>query len=172
MIVTKLEAARLQLHTALDLYFNDGDDISIHTLVGASHEVLRNICESRGLSSIKGAFVESQPKEDRKDLINKLNAPRSFLKHANNDPDGEIEFNPEINDIWLMDACSMYTKLTGVVDDRRIQLFSVWFGRLHPQSLIGVEAQRVAESLASSKFAKDRKVFFETANEAMDKLSA
>jgi len=43
--ISKLEAARRQLTTAVKLFFTGGDIVSIHTLAFASFNVTRNICD-------------------------------------------------------------------------------------------------------------------------------
>jgi hypothetical protein len=46
--VTKLEAAQRQLDTAIELWFRDGDAVSIHTLVGAAYQILYDPNKKRG----------------------------------------------------------------------------------------------------------------------------
>ena len=43
MEITTLEAAKRQLRTAVELYFADDDPVSIHTLVGASYQILQDL---------------------------------------------------------------------------------------------------------------------------------
>jgi hypothetical protein len=38
--ITKLEAARRQLRVAISLWFQDGDEVSIHTLACTAHEII------------------------------------------------------------------------------------------------------------------------------------
>lgn len=38
--VTKLDAVRRQLETAVILWFHDGDPVSIHTLTGAAYQII------------------------------------------------------------------------------------------------------------------------------------
>ena len=56
LVVTKLDAARTQLHTAIDLFFGDGDHVSQFTLVSAAHGILRDVASARG---IKKSFKDS-----------------------------------------------------------------------------------------------------------------
>ncbi len=46
--VTKLDAARRQLHTAIRLFFANEDMVSVHTLTRASHEILRTLLSAKG----------------------------------------------------------------------------------------------------------------------------
>jgi hypothetical protein len=46
--ITKLDAARRQLHTAIRLYFENRDLVSVLTLSRASHDILRTLLISKG----------------------------------------------------------------------------------------------------------------------------
>ena len=46
--LTKLDAARRQLETAVRLYFHEGDPVSTHTLAAAAYNVLRALNKRQG----------------------------------------------------------------------------------------------------------------------------
>ena len=46
--VSKFDAARRQLETAIRLYFFQGDPISIHTLASAAAQILHDLSRHRG----------------------------------------------------------------------------------------------------------------------------
>ena len=46
--LTKIEAAKLQIESAIWLWFVDGDIVSVQTLAGAAHRLLREISTTRG----------------------------------------------------------------------------------------------------------------------------
>lgn len=48
MQITKLDAARRQLKTAIRLWFSDDDPVSIYALTYAAHEVLHDLHRGRG----------------------------------------------------------------------------------------------------------------------------
>jgi hypothetical protein len=50
--VTKLDAAKRQLRTALRLWFDDGDPVSIHTLLAAAHEIIHTLYRRKGLRDL------------------------------------------------------------------------------------------------------------------------
>lgn len=52
LTITKLDAARRQLHTAIVLWFNDGDPISTHTLASAAYEVVHVLLTLAGHQSL------------------------------------------------------------------------------------------------------------------------
>src|SRR5688500_1002695 len=51
--ITKLDAARRQLDTAITLYFHHGDSVSIHTLAAAAHEVLAAAARKRTTGEVE-----------------------------------------------------------------------------------------------------------------------
>ncbi len=50
--VNKIEAARRQLVEAITLFFERRDPIAIHTLIGASHQILYDLAKGKGDTSI------------------------------------------------------------------------------------------------------------------------
>jgi hypothetical protein len=44
--ISKLDAARRQLDTAIRLYFMEGDPVSVHTLAAAAFEILKDLVRS------------------------------------------------------------------------------------------------------------------------------
>jgi len=87
MQLTKLEAARRQLETAVKLYFGHGDEVSIQTLVAAAYAIVRDINEHRGGNSmIKDVLNGLLPPEDILEFRRHINSPDNFLKHADRDP--------------------------------------------------------------------------------------
>jgi hypothetical protein len=45
IVITKLEAGRRQLRTAIRFWFEDGDPVAIHTLVAATYEILDTLAK-------------------------------------------------------------------------------------------------------------------------------
>ena len=111
--ISKLDAAKRQLETAILLYFNSADPVSIHTLTGAAHGILTNLIENKGGSSLIKLYVKTYiKKEFQIEIGKKITLARNHFKHANQNPDFVLDFNPEGNDIFLHDACTMYQALT------------------------------------------------------------
>ena len=48
LCVSKLEAGKRQLETAITLYFNYGDPVSIHSLSAAAYVIFRDLNKRRG----------------------------------------------------------------------------------------------------------------------------
>lgn len=101
--VTKLDAARRQLLTAIELWFQDGDPIAIHTLAYAAHEIVHRLFRLKGLHDL--LFDSSVVKEGQRVEWGKLlKQGANFLKHAKieNDPDVFIDFPPFANDMFII----------------------------------------------------------------------
>jgi hypothetical protein len=97
--VTKLDAAKRQLRTALRLWFDDGDPVSIHTLLAAAHEIIHTLYRRKGLRDL--LFDSDLIKDEfRSKWAKSMKAAPTFFKHAQHDPDSSIEFNPEINSLF------------------------------------------------------------------------
>lgn len=135
--LTKLEAARRQIESAIRLYFHGGDPIAIHTLSAAGRNVLANLCAHRGVSSpvlldsMLSAFVKP---EHHREVREAFRAPENFFKHADRDPDGVITFNPDASEFFLLEGLEAYGILTGEVP-ASFAAFRMWWLIHHPQVL-------------------------------------
>ena len=92
--ITKLDAAKRQLESAILLYFNGGDPVSIHTLSAAAYNIVRDINSSRtGEMMVKDLwkFLSADLAKEFKQHINKA---EKFFKHADKDPKGLYTLNP------------------------------------------------------------------------------
>lgn len=66
MPLTFLLVARSQLLTALKLFFEDADPVSVHTLAGAAQEILESLCREAGVDPMHEEVVASHPGRSRK----------------------------------------------------------------------------------------------------------
>lgn len=137
MVINKLDAAQRQLESAIFLYFYDQDPVSIHTLTAASYNILRDICKKLGLPPvlIKGLLLDYVREEKKKDFIHLLNEAENFFKHADQDHNGIIKFNPGQTELLLYDACSKYHEITHRIIPR-LYLFQIWYMVNHVELFI------------------------------------
>lgn len=127
LLVTKLDAARRQLQTAVRLYFNYADPISIHALTEAAYEVLAAINRKRGGPKVlKELILDYVTPEYQKEVRDKLNEAKNFIKHAERDPDATLSFKPAQSDLLLLEAGEKYQVLTGELLPE-ITVFRMWF---------------------------------------------
>ena len=123
--ITKIDAAKSQLETAIILYFSNSDPISVHTLSAASHEIIQTLCKPKGIKSAIKDFDAVKP-EKKKQYIDLVQGAQRFFKHADEDPDGLYEFIPETTGFLIFDACQMYQQLTNEIP-KIFRIFSLWF---------------------------------------------
>lgn len=96
--VTKLDAARRQLAAAIDLIFSDGDIVAAHTLVGAASNIISDLAKQRvpDRSWDKKAQIDSEL--SARDYFTIMRKAQNFFKHAKDDPDGVLDFDPSDTD--------------------------------------------------------------------------
>jgi len=128
--VTKLEAARRQLRTAIRLFFEEKDSVSIQTLAGAVETILADLLAHRGEPH---PFRDSDVirEERRAEFKQILNRPRNFFKHADSDPEETLEFRAAEVPYLLFECAHLYLKCTGRTL-REGWAFLLWFGMNNP----------------------------------------
>src|SRR5688500_1236726 len=84
-ILTKVEGAERLLRTAVHLFFEKGDMLSIHALSSAAHEVLHVLLKTSGK---KVSLMKDNPvvrPDKQKEWHDALQRTQNFLKHASRD---------------------------------------------------------------------------------------
>jgi hypothetical protein len=99
--VTKLDAARRQLRTAIDLWFAGSDPVAIHTLAFAAYEIVHVLNKREGKDDL---IFDSHAINDehRNEVAKALKAPASFFKHANRDVDNALRFSPDLSVTFMI----------------------------------------------------------------------
>lgn len=111
--LSKLHVARRQLETATRLYFSMGDPVSIHTLVAAAYQVLRDLNKAHaGDPMLKDAMPNLVDPSSKDEVRRKLNEAETFFKHAEWDLAEVLEFRQEPTELLLFEACQKYRHLT------------------------------------------------------------
>ncbi len=129
MNLSSLEVARRELETAVSLFFKNGDPVSIHTLACASQEILEVIAKKQGSVSMQKELLDLLLPDKRKFVADKLRNPQNFFKHVTGKT---IDFNPELSQYFIWDACQLYEKITGE-KVKSFQIFHWWFGIKHKE---------------------------------------
>jgi hypothetical protein len=125
MIITKLEAARRQIDSAVEMYFNERDEVSIHTLVGAAHILITDLSKAAQLQSV----IDRHIKPDmRWKFEGAIRTPQNFLKHATEDPDETFDLNPHNTELMLFIDIEMFKELTRSATDP-MRAFHMYAGR-------------------------------------------
>ena len=158
MNISKLDAARRQLETAVTLYFREGDPVSIHTLTCAAYEVLRRI--NKGTPMIKDWMKDYIKPEYVKEFGEKLNEAQNFFKHAGKDADQLLTFYPGESNILLLDACWTYRR----VSQERLPVlgvFEMWSALTWAKNFVTYEAiERLDQQTLEKWTRSSRQEFF------------
>jgi hypothetical protein len=124
--ISKLEAARRQLKTAITLWFTDGDPVPIHSLAFAAYEILHAISEKRDPKRIDLIFDSALVEEERLGEWNRvIRKDANFFKHADRDGDSVIEFAPQSSEIFMLFAI-WARQLCGEAASVEERSFMIW----------------------------------------------
>lgn len=160
--VSKLDAARRQLETVIRLYFFHCDPVSIHTLTAAAYNVIHDITARRGAEPmlVKDTMLEYVRPEHRKEFLGKISEAENFFKHADRDYEATLDFNPQMSELLIIDACSQYEKLTGEHPPLFV-IYRGWFMANYPDVFIfPEELKRTLRTTAPPIFEMGRTGYF------------
>lgn len=124
--VTKLDAARRQLATAITLWFTGGDAVSTYALSHAAYEVIHNFTKPNRTQDLlfDSRLVRN---EYRKQFNGTLRNPANFFKHAQRgkSENPTVEFYPETSEIFI--AYSIFAlSLIGKEYRDEESIFTMW----------------------------------------------
>ena len=133
IVITKIEAACRQLNTAITLWFQDGDPVSIHSLVCSSHQIVHDLNKMKGGRDLiyDSLLIKD---EYRKEANRVFKGPYNFMKHADKDPDDKLEFDPVNTDFFMM-FTALGLELLGEPYDLTRSAFTVYYNLTHPEYL-------------------------------------
>lgn len=131
MRISKEEAARRQLETAIELYLTGKDFISAITLAGAAEEILGKLLAHKAQTNMMSNLIEldkaisgGRPFKTVNEEVNKV---RNWIKHARDkdEPqDMEIEEGEAI--AMILRAVVNYNRLTGQITEPMIQAYRTY----------------------------------------------
>lgn len=136
--LTKLDAAERHLHFAIKEFFGGGDIVPIHTLAYAAFQVTADLLAAQSkdgfVSRIKSQVIESAHRK----VVDAVNAPGNFLKHADRDPNSQLEFRPLLTQSILFFAVDQFRELRHV-KDAILEAYRIWFLWTNPSWLRNTE---------------------------------
>ncbi|RTL73323.1 MAG: hypothetical protein EKK41_00150 [Hyphomicrobiales bacterium] len=143
--ITKIEAARRQLVTAIRLFFEDADSVSVYALAHAAWEVLDALCTHRDKTRFREEMTRATGLSEAE--IKKIaNYGRNFFKHADRKPDDALEnFSDDLNDHVLMAACFDYGELADS-KPMEMQVFQIWYFAAHPDKALRPEMDQIIDA--------------------------
>jgi hypothetical protein len=157
--IDKVGAAKSQLKTALRLFFDDGDEVSQHTLVGAAHGILQDLCTAKGLKfsdaderalslehSMRQSLLVSKGYATKVEIA--VNDAKNYFKHADEDPESPLSFAFQTTHLLAFDA----VRLLALLDDdvpKELRVFVLWFQLRYPEYI--QHQPEVAADLAKAR---------------------
>jgi hypothetical protein len=144
--VTKLDAARRQLDTAIELWFHDKDEVSILTLSYAAYEVIHTVSKKRGRKQPLIFDSDVVKPEFRRLLASHIKKAPNFFKHADHDSEGTVEFKPVMSEILFIFSI-MGLQSIGISSNDYELAFSWWFNLTRPNLLSKHGRELIAKSL-------------------------
>jgi hypothetical protein len=142
MKLGKEEVAVRQLDSAIRLLFDGGDVVSVHTLACAAANVLRDILKAQGGEAWQDAIIESHRGIER-EIYQILARAQNFFKHADRDPEAELDFDENTNDETIIVATLEYGELLrlGAPSGRAMvttpmSVFQLWYFAKDPRVLL------------------------------------
>lgn len=135
MTVTKLDAARRHLSTAIRLWFADGDPVSVHTLCYAAYEVIHVLSRNANRKDkliFDNDFIKDEFRSEFNLLVKK--AP-NFFKHADKDPNGAIEFLPQMSEMFFL-FTALGIETMGLKLGGEEKAFLIWLSIHSPEVMV------------------------------------
>ena len=137
----KIEIARRQLGTALALYLQDQDPVSVHCLAGGGCELIEYYAKEAGAKPLTSHMMEVMPDIDINEVRKQQRQYWNAFKHAahqsgkeRNDNDLLAQFSDVQNDHALFIGWFDYA-LTMNVLPIEAQAHQVWYIALYPEKL-------------------------------------
>jgi len=130
----KIAACRRQIDTAIWLWFNDGDMVSIHTLADAAFGILDQLFQARKWG--RPMPLDDDPAKttpEQRKWRDKVREAGAFGKHARWDHDRAYEYNPVFIECYLAFAITAHGRLEDVGPGSLQTAFSIWFWLHYPK---------------------------------------
>ena len=131
---TKATVVQSQLGEAIKLFFERRDPVSIHALVGAAYQIMRDVANKNQIPY--RCVIESMPRKggvSENESYQAIFKPRNFFKHAYKDSHIALDFDPMENELWLFDACILYGQVFGK-PFRPVDAYWAWYQCKHPET--------------------------------------
>jgi hypothetical protein len=155
--ITKLVAARRQLDVAIRLYFDEGDEIAVHTLVGAAHILITDLSKAAGLESVIDRHIVPTY---RGKFEGGIRSAQNFFKHSDRDgPDATLEFDPHFTELMLFIDIEMFKELTGSATDP-MRAFHAYAGATFGREAFERFPQDALDDLAEHAQRMSKREFF------------
>lgn len=127
--VAKLPAALRQLNAAIRLLFAGEDPIAVHTLVGAASILLTDLIEHRAPDRSWDREAQEATGLNASEYFRMMRKVQNFFKHAREDQDAELEFDPSETESLAFWAAMNASELAPMSNE--MQVFQLWYVACH-----------------------------------------
>jgi hypothetical protein len=93
--ISKLDAARRQVDVAIRLLFDGVDPVAVHTLIGAASVIITDLVEKHHPENSWDRYAQEANKITASEYFQVMRKPQNFLKHARDDADATLDFDPK-----------------------------------------------------------------------------
>ena len=166
MKLDKTEIARRQLGTALAMFLEDSDPVSVHTLACAGCEIAEHLTRKAGEEPFSTHALLTFPDLDHGEIRRLQNQYWNAFKHAQTRDGIEREdsellerFGDEVNDHTLFVGWHDYMLAVGALPIEA-QIFQAWYFALYPEKSnpeVDTRIYRQLFPMLPSKFRADQK---------------
>lgn len=170
-IVSKLSAGRRQLDCAIEMWFVDRDQVAVHTLAVAAHQIIHDIHEEKFPDKPLLLNIPIADEKKRGEFIGIFKEAANFFKHAERDPSpgSTIEFSPFLTQVFFLSATVGLQNLGEDQSDTQ-KVYQMWFTINHPE-FTNPEIVRQISKIAPQSFLNearnmDKREFYSTAMQA------
>jgi hypothetical protein len=139
------------------MYFEEGDEIAIHTLVGAAHVLITDMSAAAQQQSVIDRNIVP---EKRWEFERAIRTPQNFLKHAAKDHDATFEFNPHSTELLLFIDIEIFKELTRSATDA-MRSFHAYAGATWGKAAFAEFPQDALEDLSDFAARMSKREFFE-----------
>ncbi len=166
VMLTKKSVAQSQLETAIRIWFDYGDPISIYTLASAASNCYHCLAEHEGFYSVFQIWLRKQSRPFQK-LVDKA---RNFAKHGHIDLKGRVPYAPTIADELIMDSIVCHevvfapAQITPIMRLYTVRYFVEYPDYEIPPGLEGLVDRPLAERLLKIDRPQSFKDFFDSDN--------
>lgn len=129
--VAKQDVASSQLATAIWLWANRWDPISVHVLASAAAEIIAVLHQANGGVPIRSAMLNAMSAEYRDQIAYATGEAFNFMKHGARDPTATLKFSPKESEWVIYAACVDYLAAFSVASPEAL-LFLVYMTDQHP----------------------------------------
>lgn len=106
--ISKQGSAASQLATAIWLWANSWDPVSVHVLASAAAEVVAVLRRTNGTPTAESEILSSLASEFDEEFEDYLKTSFNFMKHGAKDPNATLRFNPNESEWVIYHACVDY----------------------------------------------------------------